>query len=391
MSAPTPLERLACGEDITLEVEYEAPLYWLWLADLLHPGFAHARLVLNAYGGAKQVWQQRHDTERFAAAAGSSAARRLAENLHTPADFAPVLQCCEAKGIRVVTPDLPAYPVALSNLDDLPLVLYCTGEIRYLNTAFTVGMVGSRKPSPYGVEAAARLGKTIAQSGAVIVSGLADGLDSEGHKAAVASDAPTIAVLGVPIHRTYPAGNAALRRKIEQHGVVVSEYPPVESTTHGTAFLQRNRIIAGLSSALLVVEARQRSGTMSTVAHAERYGRPVYAVPGSIFSSLSQGTNELLESGRARPAMTGREILQAIGLPVQRQPICAEMGEEEPETTTLTPQQAAVLGCIGPTPKGLGALMGETGLTMGALLGTLTALEMAGRIVALPGRQYKLK
>ena len=108
--------------------------------------------------------------------------------------------------------------------------------------------------------------------------------------------------MGVPIDRTYPAANAALRQQIERKGCVISEYPPCGEGVGPNGFLQRNRLIAALSSAVLVVEAREKSGTMSTVAHAERYGKPVYAVPGSIYSPNSAGTNGLLRDGRARAA-----------------------------------------------------------------------------------------
>ena len=128
-----------------------------------------------------------------------------------------------------------------------------------------MGIVGSRKPTDYGLQAAADIGEALARSGALIVSGLADGLDSAGHRAAVKNGCPTIGILGVPIDRTYPAANVALRHTIEQNGCILSEYAPGESTPGPVGFLQRNRLIAALSSALLVVEAREKSGTMSTV------------------------------------------------------------------------------------------------------------------------------
>lgn len=121
------------------------------------------------------------------------------------------------------------------------------------------------------------------------MSGLADGLDSAGHRAAVGENCPTIAVMGVPIDRTYPAANRELRRAIERRGCVISEYPPESEPVGAVGFLQRNRLIAALSGALVVVEAKEKSGTMSTVGHAERYGKPVFAVPGSIFSPPRRG------------------------------------------------------------------------------------------------------
>ena len=250
-------------------------LCWLWLSQVLGPASLHAGKVLDAFGGAQEAWEAR-ETEEFRQAAGDTAFKRAAqldaESFHT------LVMQCDALRVRILPFDDPDYPLAFSRIPDMPLVLYCTGDPRWLNEPGAVGIVGSRKPTEYGLNAAADIGGELAKNGAVIVSGLADGLDSAGHRAAVKNDCPTIAVMGVPIDRTYPAANAALRQKIEQKGCVISEYPPYSEYIGPTCFLQRNRLIAALSTAVLVVEAREKSGTMSTVAHAERYGKPVYAV-----------------------------------------------------------------------------------------------------------------
>ena len=182
-------------------------------------------------------------------------------------------------------------------------------------------MVGTRRPSAYGRQAAFDLSLAMAQAGAVIVSGLADGLDSEAHRAALQADRPTIAFLGTAIDKTYPAANAKLRTAIEKGGgAVCSEYPPgYTGRTTGT-FLARNRLIAAQSEALCVAEARTRSGTLNTVHHAERLGRPVLAVPGSIYSALSEGTNELLRDPPRRAAVQGRPMRWRYWASVRKQP-----------------------------------------------------------------------
>jgi len=279
-------------------------LCWLWLSQVLGPASLHAGKVLDAFGGAQEAWEAR-ETEEFRQAAGDTAFKRAAqldaESFHT------LVMQCDALRVRILPFDDPDYPLAFSRIPDMPLVLYCTGDPRWLNEPGAVGIVGSRKPTEYGLNAAADIGGELAKNGAIIVSGLADGLDSAGHRAAVKNDCPTIAVMGVPIDRTYPAANAALRQQIERKGCVISEYPPYSEYVGPNCFLQRNRLIAALSSAVLVVEAREKSGTMSTVAHAERYGKPVYAVPGSIYSPNSAGTNGLLRDGRAR-AVAGAAV-----------------------------------------------------------------------------------
>ena len=188
-------------------------LCWLWLSQVLGPASLHAGKVLDAFGGAQEAWEAR-ETEEFRQAAGDTAFKRAAqldaESFHT------LVMQCDALRVRILPFDDPDYPLAFSRIPDMPLVLYCTGDPRWLNEPGTVGIVGSRKPTEYGLNAAADIGGELAKNGAVIVSGLADGLDSAGHRAAVKNDCPTIAVMGVPIDRTYPAANAALRQQIER-------------------------------------------------------------------------------------------------------------------------------------------------------------------------------
>ena len=337
-------------------------LCWLWLSQVLGPASLHAGKVLDAFGGAQEAWEAR-ETEEFRQAAGDTTFKRAAqldaESFHT------LVMQCDALRVRILPFDDPDYPLAFSRIPDMPLVLYCTGDPRWLNEPGAVG---------------------IAKNGAIIVSGLADGLDSAGHRAAVKNDCPTIAVMGVPIDRTYPAANRELRRAIEQKGCVISEYPPRSEGVGANGFLQRNRLIAALSSAVLVVEAREKSGTMSTVAHAERYGKPVYAVPGSIYSPNSAGTNGLLRDGRARAVAGAADLLAALGLHTRQ---AAPAAAKQP--APLSDTERRVLAGIGPKPVGIEELCVSTGLPMSALLGTLMKLELTGRVYKQPGQRYVLR
>ena len=355
----------------------------LWLAHVLGPASIHAGRVLDAFGGAQEAWEAR-DTAEFRAAAGDAAALR-AQQLD-PEQYHALVMRCDDLGVRILTFDDPDYPLALSRIPDMPLVLYCTGDPRWLNEPGTIGIVGSRRPTEYGLNAAADIGGALAKSGAVIVSGLADGLDSAGHRAAVKNNCPTIAVMGVPIDRTYPAANAVLRHKIEQKGCVISEYPPRSEGVGANGFLQRNRLIAALSAAVLVVEAQEKSGTMSTVSHAERYGKPVFAVPGSIYSPDSAGTNRLLHEGRARAACSGADLVQALGLQASAAPE-AEIRQPDPMTDT----ERRVLACVGPQPLGVEELCVRSGLPTASLLSTLMKLQLTGRVTCLPGKRYVLR
>ena len=339
--------------------------------------------VLDAFGGAQEAWEAR-ETEEFRQAAGDTAFKRAAqldaESFHT------LVMQCDALRVRILPFDDPDYPLAFSRIPDMPLVLYCTGDPLWLNEPGAVGMVGSRRPTEYGLQAAADLGSGLAKNGAIIVSGLADGLDSAGHRAAVKENCPTIGVLGVPIDRTYPASNRELRKKIEQKGCVISEYPPESGPVGPNGFLQRNRLIAALSSALVVVEAQEKSGTMSTVNHAERYGKPVFVVPGSIYSPNSAGTNALLREGRAKAVCKPGDLFGVLGLRGAAAPAVVRSAPDPMSET-----ERRVLACIGPKAKGVEELGVKSGLPTAALLGVLMKLELAGRVSCLPGKRYILR
>lgn len=359
-------------------------LAWLWLADAVGSGCQYARELLDLCPDPEALYEGlRSGREAPPFCLSDGAARQLLDT--TPFDYEERLDHCLLSGIEILTPDDPAYPERFRDLPDLPLVLYVTGDKDCLNGRRYVGMVGTRRPGAYGRQAAFEISLELARQGTVIVSGLADGLDSEGHRAALQAGTPTIAFLGTAIDKTYPAANAALRRQIEaEGGAVCSEYRPhYPGKTTGT-FLARNRLIAAQSEVLCVAEARLRSGTLNTVGHAERYGRPVLAVPGSIYSALSQGTNELLRTHRAEVLCRAADVLEQMG-------VAAEAPAEEAAVfspASVSADARAVYEKLGPTAQGVDALCAATGLPAGRVLAACTELELSGGAQALPGRRY---
>lgn len=235
-----------------------------------------------------------------------------------PEDYTARLDDCARHGVNVLTWADEDYPDLLRAVSAPPPVLYYRGDAGIPNRCFTFAIVGTRRPSAYGVEATASIAGELARAGVALVSGLATGLDSESHKAAVQAGAPTVACIAFGHDQCYPAANRTLKGVIERQGLVLSEYPPGTPPQRGY-FLQRNRLIAGLSRGLCVAEARRRSGTMNTVAAALAAGRDVFSVPGSIFSPLCEGTNQLLREG-AVPAVSGADILLWYGLARPEQP-----------------------------------------------------------------------
>lgn len=355
-------------------------LQWLWFAEVIGVG-GNTLPALSLYGSPGALLTAR-SCEDLSPVLGRAQRSRL--HALEPEQMAPRLARCRELGVRILTPDHEEYPVTFRLLEDAPAVLYCTGDVSALSSTSMVGMVGSRRPSAYGRQAAQKIAGELAGAGVTIVSGMADGLDSEAHKAALEQGALTVAVMGTAPEVCYPASHAGLRRQIEAQGAVITEIPP-DMQGNRNFFVLRNRLIAALSDVLCVVEARKGSGTMITASYAGQYGRPVFSVPGSIFSPLSEGTNQLLAKG-AKPCTGGNCILRALGIDPVLPAVSASASQPK-----LDAVQKKVLAALGPTPKTMGQLSADTGLPAWQLAAALTALELAGLADQLAGRQYLLR
>jgi DNA processing protein len=258
------------------------------------------------------------------------------------------------------------FPSLLAQLHDPPRQLYVRGDAAALDGP-AVAVVGARSCSAYGAQVARELARELARAGVVVVSGLARGIDGEAHRGALEADGRTVAVLGCGIDRDYPRSHASLAGKIRERGAVVSEYPPgIEPAPW--RFPARNRIIAGLCQATVVVEARERSGALITADFALELGRDVFAVPGEITSALSAGTNDLVRQG-AGPMLSARDVLDAIGL--------------EPEIAArpkVTAAAGALLDLLSDGACAADELARRSGLSSGDVAAALVELELAGLV-----------
>jgi DNA processing protein len=277
------------------------------------------------------------------------------------------------RGLRFVGRGEGEYPPRLRELHDPPPGLFVRGDppIGLLH-APTVAIVGARACSSYGSHVARMLGRELAAAGLVVLSGLARGVDGEAHRGALEASGRTVAVLGCGVDRDYPAAHAQLAARICPEGLVVSEYAPgVEPAPW--RFPARNRLIAGLAAATIVVEARDRSGALITADFALEAGREVFAVPGEITAGLSAGTNGLLRVG-ATPLTSAGDVLEALGV---EQPVNAapELGE-----TT-----ARVLRALSEEALGVDQLVRATRLDAAAVATALAELELAGVIAEAEG------
>jgi DNA processing protein len=268
------------------------------------------------------------------------------------------------EGIRWLPRSDPAFPPALGSIFDPPpgLFLRGAGDVELLDRP-AVAVVGARACSSYGSHVARVFGRELAGAGLVVVSGLARGVDGEAHRGALEAGGTTVAVLGCGVDRDYPAAHRELARRICVEGLVVSEYAPGAEPAPWR-FPARNRIIAGLASSAVVVEARERSGALITADLALEEGREVFAVPGEITSALSDGTNGLLRLG-ATAATSAADVLEAYGL-----------RPAEPEMPVLSPTAEQVLSRIRDTPTSADELVRALGLDAAAVAAALAELEL---------------
>ena len=279
-------------------------------------------------------------------------------------DSRAYLRALAARGYRFVARSTPAFPPGLRAIHDPPPGLFVRGSAGLeLLARPAVAIVGARACSGYGASVARMLGRELAQAGLVVVSGLARGVDAEAHRGALEADAPTVAVLGCGIDRDYPAAHAELARRIAADGLLVSEYAPgVEPAPW--RFPARNRIVAGLCAATVVVEARERSGALITADLALEEGREVFAVPGEIASALSAGTNNLLKLGAA-PLTTSADVLASFGLEPGGRPVDG--------------------GLLDLLPATADELVRRTGLPAAEIARALVELELDGAAAAHDG------
>ncbi|MGD8277395.1 MAG: DNA-processing protein DprA [Gemmatimonadota bacterium] len=273
----------------------------------------------------------------------------------------------------------PRYP-AFDGLVDPPPVLFARGDLSLLDRP-SVAVVGSRRHTEYGADATRRIVTALAGAGVVVASGLAHGIDRIAHESALECGGATFAVIGSGIDVEYPTANARLQRRIARKGLVLSEFMPGDPALRHH-FPKRNRLLAALTTAVVVVEAAGRSGSLITADHALDLGRDVLAVPGPIGRSTSEGTNRLIREGAAI-VTTPEDVLEAIGIlpaPASRDAIASGAGLGEPGRT--------VLSALGDGPRHVDDLSRSAGLDPAAVLGTLLELELAGLVRQFPGKRF---
>lgn len=277
------------------------------------------------------------------------------------------------------------YPGCLARTHDPPPALFLAGQSRRLKEFIElprIAIVGSRAASAYGYDVARFMAAGLARRQVGVVSGMALGIDAAAHDAVLAAGGQTIAVLGCGPDVIYPAANRGLYRGLLKDGLVISEYPP-GTPARPWRFPARNRLIAALADGVIVVEAAEKSGALITADFCLEQGGEVFAVPGSIFSRSSAGTNRLIRAG-ATPATSVEDVLEALG--VEDAPEKDREGRRERSGADLVAEK--VLGVLGPLPQSVDEIAGRCALDVQAVSTLLTTMELEGRLRFEPGRGY---
>lgn len=357
-----------------------------WLRLTLTPGLGDtsARRLLAAFGPPEALYTQTSQAlQSILTPAQAAALLQIPEGWAALLDSTWTWLQAEPVTRAVVALGDAAYPQALLNIEDPPLLLYLSGRLDLpLDNARSLAIVGSRNPTPQGALNARQFAMALAEQGLTIVSGLALGIDGAAHEGALAGmrgadRLATVAVVGTGADRVYPKSHHALAHRISGHGLIVSEYP-LGTPPLAANFPRRNRLIAGLSNATLVVEAALQSGSLITARLAAEQGKDVFAIPGSIHATQSRGCHALIRQG-AKLVESAQDVLEDL-------PGWASgMAQTPPPSAPVDKDPDDLLQALGMDPVSLDALQARTGLDIARLQARLMALELEGHIARLPG------
>ena len=357
--------------------------YWIWLSSVEGIGVKRFYELLTLFGDARSLWDALADgMPRELRFLGRPAAQNL-WSARQEGYFYELFEGLERAGIRAIPRINDAYPACLASIYDPPATLYVRGECP-LDGEKQFAIVGSRRCTRDGQRAAREMGRALAEAGVTVISGLARGVDTCAHRGALEGGGATVAVLGCGADVAYPPENEALMNGIiDGGGAIVSEYRPGTQPLPGN-FPARNRIISGLARGTLIVEGARKSGAMITVNHAADQGRDVFAVPGSIYSPLSEMPNALIVNG-AVPVTCPWDILEYYRWGERPRP----GAEAEKPSAALEPDEAAVVEPLRAEELSFDELSALTGFSASKLNSLLTILELRGIIMRVPGGTYR--
>lgn len=351
--------------------------YWIGFNLVKGIGAVRFQALLDHFGDVQSAWNAPTDVLRQ-----SGLGQKTLENLlqiRAQVDLDRVWESIQAQGIQVLTWEDEAYPARLKEIDQPPPVLYLRGELKPEDT-WAVAIVGTRRITAYGRQVTEEVASALARDGITIVSGLARGVDSVAHQAALEAGGRTLAVLGSGVDRIYPPEHRRLGEQVIAQGALVSDYP-LGTPPDANNFPPRNRLISGLSLAVIVVEAGATSGALITAAFAADQGREVFAVPGNINAPSSQGTNRLVRDG-AHPLLDVQDVLEVLNL---------TMVTEQRVARAVLPAdatEARLLQVLGRQPLHVDDIRLQTGMPIEQVSAALALMELKGMVRQVGGMHY---
>jgi DNA processing protein len=358
-------------------------LYWVWLS--LLPGFSYKKTVsiIEKFGNPKVLWDSK-EKELMNSGIFNEKDMEFIKVKEYKAKAEEAMKIIQNNNIMAITYVENEYPEYLKNIFNPPAVLYARGKLK--PESIHVGVVGARTASGYGEAAAYSLSKEMGQKGISVVSGMARGIDSCAHKGCLDGGGHTIAVLGCGIDIVYPPENAGLYERICITGAVVSEHPPgIKPLSFN--FPARNRIISGLSSGVIIVEASVKSGSLITAAYALEQGREVMAVPGNINNPKSIGTNRLIREG-ASAVTCLKDILEDLELTTLIEGKSKRKGNSLSDLD-LCLEEKLIMKCLSQGEQCFDELIEKTSIGVGMINSFLLMLQMKGYIEQKPGGIFK--
>ena len=352
--------------------------YWVAFGCVRQIGRARLSLLETHFGRLEDAWKASPTALQEAGLKGTALSALLAarDGIAPEAE----LEKLDRLGMRVLTWQDEAYPPRLKEIYDRPPLLYVRGQLTAADE-WSVAIVGTRRATVYGRQAAEELAEGIARNGVTVVSGLARGIDSIGHRAALAAGGRTVAVLACGLDLVYPPEHLRLAQEIAEQGALVSDYPP-GTQPRSEYFPRRNRIMVGLSLGVLVVEGDLKSGALITARLALDENRDVFAVPGSIYSPTYRGTNWLIQAGQAKLVTRAEDVLEELNL---------TMATHQMEAKELLPAdetEARLLRNLSSEPIHIDEMRRASGLPMATVSSALAMLELKGMVRQVGSMNY---
>ncbi len=352
-------------------------VYWVALNLIKGIGAARFQRLFDYFGDARLAWEA-HPDELRAAGLPDAVVDQLLQ-VRSTANLEQIWQRLDEESITLLTIEDEGYPRRLKTIAQPPPVLYFRGNITPQDE-WAVAIVGTRRYSAYGLQVAEEVAGFLARNGVTVVSGLARGIDSIAHRAALNAGGRSLAVLGCGVDQIYPPENRNLAAEMMAHGAILSDYA-LGTPPEAVNFPPRNRIIAGLSLAVVVVEAGHKSGALITANFANEQGREVFAVPGNIHSAQSKGPNRLIRDG-AHPLLDPEDLLEMLNLTMITEHQTARMVLPADAT------EAALFNVLGHEPRHVDEICQQAQLPIEQVTATLALMELKGMVRQVGGMQY---